>query len=133
MYDKNNIKEERKELEVSCYKLLILYKRSITIFFIHFYWSIVALQCCVSFLLYSKVNQSYIYIYPLLFRFPSHLGLYRVLSRVPVLHSRSLLVTYFIHSSVYVSIPISQFIPLPPFPSGNHKFVFYICDSISVL
>ena len=41
-----------------------------------FYWSIVDLQCCVSFLLYSKVNQSYVYIYPLFFRFPSHLGPY---------------------------------------------------------
>ena len=33
-----------------------------------------------------------------------------------------------------MSIPISQFIPPPPpVPFGNHKFVFYICDSISVL
>ena len=32
-----------------------------------------------------------------------------------------------------MSIPISQVIPPPPFPLGNHKFIFYICDSISVL
>ena len=32
---------------------------------------------------YSKVNQLYIYIYPLLFRFFFHRGHYRVLSRVP--------------------------------------------------
>ena len=32
-----------------------------------------------------------------------------------------------------MSIPISQFIPPLPFPLGNHKFVFYSCDSISVL
>ena len=31
-----------------------------------------------------------------------------------------------------MSIPISQFIPPQPFPLGNRKFVFYICDSISV-
>ena len=31
-----------------------------------------------------------------------------------------------------MSIPISQFIP-PPLTPGSHKFVFYICDSISVL
>ena len=33
-----------------------------------------------------------------------------------------------------VSIPVSQLIP-PPFPPlrGNHKFVFYFCDSISPL
>ena len=39
----------------------------------------------------------------------------------------------FTFTSVYMSIPISQFIPLPTFPPGNSKFVFYICDSISVL
>ena len=31
-----------------------------------------------------------------------------------------------------MSIPMSQFIPPALSPSGNHKFVFYICDSISV-
>ena len=28
-----------------------------------------------------------------------------------------------------MSIPVSQFIPPPAFAPGNHKFVFYICDS----
>ena len=32
-----------------------------------------------------------------------------------------------------MSVPISQFIPPPPSPLRNHKFVFYICDSISAL
>ena len=27
-------------------------------------------------------------------------------------------------------VPVSQFIP-PPLSPGNHKFVFYICDSTS--
>ena len=53
------------------------------------------------------------------------------------LYSRFLLVTHFVHISVYMSIPISQFItppPLPPaFPFGVHTFVLYICVSISVL
>ena len=35
------------------------------------------------FLLYSKVNQLYIYTYPLFFGFPSHLGHHRTLRRVP--------------------------------------------------
>ena len=35
------------------------------------------------FLLYSKVNQLYVYIYPLFFRFPSHLVHHRSLNRVP--------------------------------------------------
>ena len=53
-----------------------------------------------------------------------------------VLYSRFLLVTYFIYNSVYMSIPVSQFILLPtpsPFPFGTRKIVFYICDSVSVL
>ena len=42
----------------------------------------------------------------------------------PVLYNRSLSVTYFIYSSVYLLIPKSWF--HPPFPFGNHKFKF-IC------
>ena len=30
-----------------------------------------------------------------------------------------------------MSVAISQVIPIPPFPLGNHKFVFYICKSIA--
>ena len=45
----------------------------------------------------------------------------------PMLYSSSLLVTCFIYSGGYTSLPISQFIP------DNHKLVFYICDSTSVL
>ena len=83
------------------------------IFKINFYWSIVALQCCISFLLYSKVSQSYIYIYPLFFSFPSHLVTTEHGVEFPVLYSRFSLVIYFIHSSIYMSVPISPFIPLP--------------------
>ena len=42
--------------------------------------------------MYSKVIQLYIYMYLFFFKFFSHLGYYRVLSRVPMLHSRCLLV-----------------------------------------
>ena len=52
------------------------------------------------------------------------------------LYSRFLLFIYFIHISVYMSIPISQFLPPPPpplSPLGVHTFVLYICVSISVL
>ena len=38
----------------------------------------------------------------------------------------------YIYSSVYISISISQFIPLPFLPM-EIMFVFYVCDSISVL
>ena len=53
------------------------------------------------------------------------------------LYSTFLLVIHFTHISVYMSIPISQFIPPPPPPSlsplGVHTFVLYICVSISAL
>ena len=80
------------------------------------------------FLLYSKVSQLYM---SSLF---SCVGHYRVFSRVSCVIQQVLLLVYFMYSSVYMSIPISHFIPLlPHFPPGNHKFVFYIGDSISVL
>ena len=51
-------------------------------------------------------------------------------------YSRFLLVIYFIHIGVYMSIPISQFNPAPPppppaptFPLGVQTFVLYICVS----
>ena len=36
-------------------------------------------------------------------------------------------------STIYLLIPNSKLIPLPAFPFGNHKFVFYVCESVSVL
>ena len=52
-------------------KILRFFSKILVFIAINFYWSLVYLQCCISFLLYSKVNQSYIFIYPLFFRFPS--------------------------------------------------------------
>ena len=49
-----------------------------------------------------------------------------------MLYSRFLLVICFIYSSVYMLIPISR-LSLPPSPPGNHKIVFYICNSISIV
>ena len=68
------------------------------------------------FLLYSKVNQPYLYIH-LFSGFPYHLGHYSVLSRVPcAIYSSFSLIIYFIHSisGIYMAVPISQFnLPLP--------------------
>ena len=54
-----------------------------SLFLKHFYWSIVALQCCFCFCCATEVNQLHICIYPLFFGFPSHLGHHGALSRVP--------------------------------------------------
>ena len=69
------------------------------------YWSIVDLHYCVSFRGYTKVIQ--LYIYPFFFRFFSHIGYYIILSRVLCAYSMSLLIVYFIYSSVYMLIPNS--------------------------
>ena len=50
---------------------------------------------------------------PLFFRFFSIYVITEYLVEFPVLYSRSLLIIYFIYNSVYVSTPISQFIPPP--------------------
>ena len=66
----------------------------------------------------------YIYIYPLFLRFFSHIGYYRVLNRVP-----SFLYVYI----VYVNPKLLIYPSPPPFPFGNHKFVFEVCESPSSL
>ena len=81
--------------------------------FKNFYWSIVALQCRVSFYCTAKwISYAYPHIPSLGFLY--HLGHHRALSRVPCTIRRFSLVIYFTYSSVYMSILISQFIsPLP--------------------
>ena len=69
------------------------------------YWTVVDLQCCI-FQVYSKVIQLYMYLF--FFKFFPHLGYYRILSRVPVLYSRSLLIIYFKYSRVYRSVLVAQ-------------------------
>ena len=51
----------------------------------------------------------------------------------PVLNSRFSLVIYCMHSTVFMSIPVSQFIPTSlPFPFDVHMFALYV-SSISAL
>ena len=82
--------------------------------------------------LYSKVNNLYLDIEPLLFGFPSHLGHHRVLSRVPCAVEQ-VLIAYLFYSRVCTSVPIFQFVPPPPSPFSIHRFVLYIRVSISAL
>ena len=94
------------------------------------YWSIVDLQCCISF---RHTAKWFSYTYTYTYSFPIKL-ITEYWVEFPVLCSRSLLVIYCIYNSVCMSVPNSQFIPPPPhFPFGNHKFVFEVCESISVL
>ena len=81
-----------------------------------------------SFLLYSKVNQLYAYIYPI----PFHLDHHRALKAFPVLHRQFSLVICPIPSinRVYMSIPLSQFIPSPFSPFDIYVLVLYVCISI---
>ena len=85
------------------------------------------------FLLYSKVNQPFVYPPP---TFLDFLPIYVTTehgAEFPVWCSGFSLVISFIHSGVYMSIPISQFIHPPLFPLGIHMFVFYVCVFISAL
>ena len=66
-----------------------------------------------------------------------HLFIFHFISFIYFLYGRFLSVIHFIHISVYMSIPISQFItpPSPPplSPLGIPTFVLYTCVSISAL
>ena len=82
----------------------------------------------------SKMNQlyTYIYIYPPWGILVPLWIITEYWIKFPVVCGRSLLGTYFTYNCMYMSILISQFISLPLSSPGNHKFAFYICDSISV-
>ena len=79
-------------LEYSCFKILCF--------------------CCTA--KWIKCTFLYMYIFHL-FGCPPHLGHQRHWVEFSVLNSRISLVIHFIHSSVYMLIPILQFIPNPPF------------------
>ena len=66
---------------------------------------VVDLHCCVNFCCTAKwISYTYTYIHSFL---DSHIGHYRVLSRVPVLYSRSLLVFYFITTCSYFYLELN--------------------------
>ena len=74
-------------------------------------------------------SESVLYIYPLFFRFYSHIDHYRVLGRVPCAMGGFLLFIYSMYSSVSISIPISSLscpspysLPLPAFLPGSQSW-----------
>ena len=95
------------------------------------------------FLLYNKVNQLYVYVYP---HIPSLLHLPPTLlisplqvvtknrADLPVLCSFFPLAIYFTLGSMYVSMLLSHFIPAYPSPPTHVlKSILYICIFIPVL
>ena len=51
-----------------------------------------------------------LYIYPSFFRFFSHIGYYRILSRVPWAIPRSLLITYFMYSRFEYGVTVNTYL-----------------------
>ena len=107
-----------------------------------FYWDTVALQSCVKFLLYNRVNQPHVYIYAFPLEPPSHSLRPRPHPRqvitehqaeLPVLCSSFPLAVYLTHGSVYMPALLSQFIPLSPFPTVCSHVHSLICIFISFL
>ena len=94
------------------------------------------------FLLYNKVNQLYVYLYP---HIPSLLRLLPTLpipslqvvtkqqAALPVLYSCFPLVIDFTFGSIYMSMPLSHFIPAYPSPAHILKSILYVCIFIPVL
>ena len=68
-------------------------------------------------LLYSEMNQLYVYTYPLFFGFPFHLGHPRALSRVPCA-IQQVLISYLFYTQyqqcVYVDPSLCPFYHIPP-------------------
>ena len=88
-------------------------------FLIFFSWFLLAYSCFTMLfqsLLFSKVHQPYIYIYPLFFGFLFHLGHHRALSGVHCALQQVLSYLCDTQYYIYMSVPLSQFIT-PPFPA----------------
>ena len=106
-------------------------------FLIFFSWFLLAYICFTMLfqsLLFSKVHQPYIYIYPLFFGFLFHLGHHRALSGVHCALQQVL--SYLCDTQYYIYIYVSPTLAIhhTPFSClGNHNFVLYICVSVSAL
>ena len=86
-----------------------------------FYWSLAALQCCISFCCRQSESATHICTPP--FVTTEHWALF------PVRCGTFSLVTCFIHSSVYMSVPTSQAFP-PPLPPLASMHLFFTTVSL---
>ena len=110
------------------YNISFRQPRFLKLFFFKLIFIIVDLQCCIIFLLYNRVNLLYIHIYPLFFRFYSHIGHYRVLSRVPCA-VQQVLVVYLFYVCQWISIN-AKFLIYPPLPFPfRYSLVCFLCLS----
>ena len=94
------------------------------------------------FLLYNKVNQLYVYIYPHIpsllrlpptFPIPPLQVVTKHRAHLPVLCGCFPLAIYFTFGSVYMSMPLSHFVPASPPPHRVLKSILYVCVFIPVL
>ena len=85
------------------------------IIFIKFLLEYSCFTILCQFILYSKVNQLCVYIYPLFFGFPSHLGYHRALSRVPCV-IQQVLISYLFYTQYQQCIYVNPNLPIPPIP-----------------
>ena len=81
------------------------------------------------FLIYSKVIHICIYVF---FIFFSIMVYYNTLNIVPCAIQQDLVVYLFYIQQFVSASPKLLIYSSPPFPFGNHKFVFSVCESISV-
>ena len=103
-------------------------------YFVLFFFKFLLEYSCFTmlcqFLLYSKLNQLYIYIYPLFFGFPSHLGHHRALSRVPC--ALQVLINYLFYTQqcIYVNphLPVhpTSLPPQYPYVRSLHLCLFLL-------
>ena len=97
---------EAKPIEVLRIECFVL---TVSLFFL-VYWSMVDLQCYVIYYCTVKwFSYTHTYIHSFLDSFPIQV-ITEYWVEFPMLYSSSLLVICFIYSSVYMSVPISQFI-----------------------
>lgn len=121
----------------TCFHLFspfFLFKNIFTIllYFCSFFLEYACFTVFCWFLPGSTGNQLYVFMCSLLFGFPSHLARQGPLVKSPAQCNRSSSVTYSIHGSVHLSVPVSQLIS-PAAPSLGSVSLFSVCLSLFLL